>query len=248
MKILIIILFLVIYNFYEIAFFKVEKLKLKSNKINSLKITQISDFHNNKFINKKYLVKSIRKFDPDFICITGDFISRDTKDFSRVESLLKDLSNFKIYFVEGNHERDNINSEEFYNILEKYKVINLSSNIKREENIIIYGNSFGTSYDYTSKLNENFYNILITHDPKDFIGNRKNYDLVLSGHKHGGQVRFPFVGQVIDHGPRFFPKYSKGLYRENNTNFYINSGLGQSVPLRFLNRVSYANIEIKNGG
>lgn len=247
MKILIIV-FLLIYNFYELSCFKVEKLILKSNKINNLKITQISDFHNNIFINERRLVKSIKKFNPDFIFITGDLISRNTKDFSKVENLLQNLSNFKIYFVEGNHERENINNKKFYNILDKYNVINLSGDFKRIENVNIYGNKFGTSYDYTSDLDLDFYNILLTHDPIDFLGNIKKYDLVLSGHKHGGQVRLPYIGQIIDHGPKFFPKYSKGLYNIEDINFYISSGLGQSICLRFLNRVSYTNIKIKNGG
>lgn len=245
----IIIILIIIYNIFEISIFKKDYLLLESSKVNHLKITQISDFHNNKLVNKKRLIKEINKFNPDFIVLTGDIISRSTDEFKNIENLLSLISSYKVYFVQGNHERDNVLEDDFYKLLDKYNIENLShdktSFIKNNISFKIYGNSFGTSYDYLFDLNEEDFNILLTHDPKDYLTDKREYDLVLSGHTHGGQVRIPFLGQIIDHGPSLFPEYSKGLYKEGKTNLYISSGLGQNIPIRIFNRISYTNIEIK---
>lgn len=237
---------LIVYIIFEISHFKVEKYNFKSKKIkNNIKILQVSDFHNSKWINKKRLLNEIEKFNPDFIFLTGDIISRRTKKFANIENLLDILNRYEVYFVEGNHKRDNKNKEEFYEILEKYKIKNISMKSYKREDLNIFGNKFNTCYDYNLVLEEDKYNILLTHDPKDFINSPFNYDLVFSGHTHGGQIRLPILGQVVDHGKSFFPEYSKGLYRVNKTDLLISSGLGQSVPIRILNRVSISEIEIK---
>lgn len=249
MNILLTILLLIIllfYYFYELYVFKEERLEIYTNKLENFKITHISDFHNNKYLNINRLKKEIDLFNPNIIVLTGDLINRNTRDFSNVEKLLMSISEYKVYFVEGNHERDNRNKEELYHLFKKYNIIDLScKEMIINENIKIYGNRFGTSYDYNGILNNDMYNILLSHDPKDYLTNLKSFDLVLSGHTHGGQVRIPYFGQILGHGPSFFPKYSKGKYIFKNTILYINSGIGQHKNIRINDRISYSNIEIK---
>lgn len=246
MKIVFIIL--IIYMLFEIIYFKEDSLIVKSQKINSnLKIIQISDFHDSKLINFKRLKKSIDKFNPDIIVLTGDLINRYTKKYENIEKLLKSIEGYKVFFVEGNHEIDNP-YKTIYKVLEENNIINLSKssvslNIKSQK-INLYGNSFGKHNVVNRKLNLEEYNILLSHNPNDFLKKQEGFDLVLSGHTHGGQVRIPYFGQIVDHGMKFFPKYSKGLYDVSNTKLYIDSGLGQSLPIRIFNRVSYTNITI----
>ena len=247
MKIIFIVIIILLYNLFEISVFKINKVKLKSKKLDrGYRFVQISDFHNNIFINLNKLINDIRKFNPDAVFLTGDIISRNTEDFKNVKKLLSGLKNYNVYYVQGNHELDNKNESQFNNILNEYGVINLSSKEMNFGNSIkLYGNPFGTMYKINFNLSESFYNILLTHDPKEFTNYGGNYDLVLSGHNHGGQVRMPFVGQLIDHSGDIFPKYSKGLYKVNNTDFYMDSGLGQSVHFRLLNRVQITEFTIE---
>jgi uncharacterized protein len=63
------------------------------------------------------------------------------------------------------------------------------------------------------------------------------YDLVVYGHTHGGQVRFPFVGALVtnSHVPR---RLVSGLVRLGESYAHISPGLGTSkyAPFRFLCR------------
>ena len=62
-------------------------------------------------------------------------------------------------------------------------------------------------------------------------------ELVLSGHAHGGIIRLPFVGGLLDVRASFGAEYESGLYRLGELNLLVSRGLGNSVPIpRFLNR------------
>lgn len=235
-----ILLLVIFYWYFELAFVKVKKLNISNDKNVNLKFVQISDFHNNKLINIRNLKNGIEKFNPDVIFITGDLISRDTQELDRVEKFLKLISNYEIFFVSGNHEVENKKTS-LEEIFKKHNIINLDNSVYELEidnNIFrIFGEGFAGFNK--NEIDEKFYNILLVHNPNQFVNNYKKYDLVLSGHKHGGQVRIPFIGQIIDHGMKFFPKYSMGIYEIEQTKLYIDAGLGQSIYLRIFNRVSY---------
>mgnify|MGYP002350345701 CR=1 FL=1 len=59
--------------------------------------------------------------------------------------------------------------------------------------------------------------------------------LYLAGHTHGGQVRVPFFGSLLDRS-RFGARYAAGRYEVRNTTLYVSRGLGftpGSSSLRF---------------
>ena len=74
--------------------------------------------------------------------------------------------------------------------------------------------------------------IVMAHEP-DVLPRVASYgvDLMLSGHTHGGQVRFPFVP------PMYLPPlgriYVEGMFRLGNTHMYVNRGIGAvNLPIR----------------
>lgn len=91
------------------------------------------------------------------------------------------------------------------------------------------------------------YTILLSHRPeffKDFVASKIN--LVLAGHTHGGQVRFPLLGNIYSPNQGLFPKYSDGLYEEQQTKMIINRGLGNSsLPFRLNNPPEIIKITLK---
>jgi hypothetical protein len=75
--------------------------------------------------------------------------------------------------------------------------------------------------------------ILLVHEP-DFADQAATYpvDLQLSGHSHGGQVRFPFVGAL--YLPKLARKYPLGLRHIGRLKLYTNPGVGTlRIPVRW---------------
>jgi len=234
---------------------------------NNFKILQISDLHNKEFgKNQKTLVKHTKEIAPDIIVITGDFIDgRNTNIDIVIEYVKQAIDIAPIYFVTGNHE-------EYCNVypylekrLEKMGVIILDD--KREviekgrEQLTLLGLKDPTFFEDKNQdentieekikeLKEKDYNftILLSHRP-EYINtySKGNIDLVFSGHAHGGQVRLPVVGGLYAPGQGLFPKYTSGIYKENNTSMVVSRGLGNSsFPLRVFNRPELVVVTLKN--
>ncbi|MCA9065587.1 MAG: metallophosphoesterase [Planctomycetaceae bacterium] len=75
--------------------------------------------------------------------------------------------------------------------------------------------------------------IVISHSP-DFIHDaiRDGYDLMLSGHTHGGQVVLPLIGPVYAPS-RFGTRYASGLFSRGPLRVHVSRGIGANDPLRF---------------
>jgi predicted MPP superfamily phosphohydrolase len=71
---------------------------------------------------------------------------------------------------------------------------------------------------------------LLAHEPDyaDQVARDGRVGLQLSGHSHGGQVRFPFVGPVVL--PYLAQKYHAGQYRVGDMWLYVNRGVGTIRP------------------
>lgn len=247
--------------YFEVHSLEIKNIAFKSKKVprgQSFKILHISDLHNKKLPNNK-LLKEIKTQKPDIIVLTGDIIDGKTKSFDNVYSLLEDLIklNTNTYFVSGNHEWRNVKTDLFLEGVKKrkIKIINNSNEVFPSDNFLV--NICGIDDPYTnhentfsafSNIDNNNFTLLLSHSP-DIVLKKDNLpcDLILCGHTHGGQIRFPFIGGLIAPGQGFFPKYDKGIYKLNNdTILYINSGLGTSgLPIRFLNRSQVSFITLQ---
>jgi predicted MPP superfamily phosphohydrolase len=88
--------------------------------------------------------------------------------------------------------------------------------------------------------------ILLAHEPDfvDITAATGRFDLQLSGHSHGGQVRLP--GLEARYLPPYGRKYPLGRYQVQNTIQYTNVGLGTTqLPIRFFCRPEIAVFTLK---
>lgn len=160
-----------------------------------------------------------------------------------------------------------INLNEVIVLDNKIKEININNNkifiLGLVENRIDEGESFyekaNSRYFYNKSnllFNEleskNGIKIILSHYPENFaaIGeksyNKYNFNIMFSGHAHGGQFILPFIGGLFAPGQGILPKYYRGIHGEKNK-LIISRGLGNSgFPLRLFNRPEVIVVDIYN--
>ena len=95
-------------------------------------------------------------------------------------------------------------------------------------------------------LDKNKFNIMLFHKP-DYFDDFAEYgfDLVLSGHNHGGLIKLPYIGALFSTDLNFLPKYNYGLYEYNSKKLIVSSGIGEHfVKIRVNNRPELCLIRI----
>ena len=232
------------------------------NDFNNYKILQISDFNNKKSLSKD-LIKETKKINPDIIVITGDYINseRSTEyniDYSYFEDLAK---SYPIYFIAGDQEHDNKNYEIFKTKIEELGVNvldNKSIELTKNDSIInliglndssfLYENLNAFNNQLKELYNSNNFTILLSHRP-DLIDiyTQNEIPLVFTGHALGGQINLPFVGRLYSSNQGFYPDYTKGFYKQDNTTMYVSRGIGNTfIPIRLFNRPEINVITLHN--
>lgn len=250
------------------------RLTLSDNRLpasfSGFRIAHVSDLHNAEFgVGNTKLLRMISENSPDIIVITGDLVDSSRTDIHVAVAFAEESAKIApTYYATGNHEAL-ISQQEYETLktgLEAAGVIVLEDEAVRLErdgeeialigladpDFTIKGDLFGEVPSMvTTKLKnlvneENLYTILLSHRPELFDTYVSSHiDLVLSGHAHGGQFRFPLIGGLVAPNQGLFPKYDAGLFTENNTNMIISRGLGNSViPLRFNNRPELILVEL----
>ncbi len=244
----------------------VEHFDIETEKLNiekGYKIAHISDYHNtkNNFLTEA-VINSLKEEKPDIIFLTGDLVDCRKTDIEKSIAFVSDVIEIApVYYVTGNHECNiSIDSQSaFDNMVADLE--NMGVEVLRQEvaavilpnNEII--NVFGIDDPYfhcefsrqvksataslcdSFEVDENKLNLLLAHHPEQLdIYSQYGFDVVYSGHAHGGQGRLFGMGLIApDQG--LFPKYTSGVYEENNTKLIVSRGIGNSIaPVRIFDR------------
>lgn len=82
-------------------------------------------------------------------------------------------------------------------------------------------------------MREGELNLLLSHSPDVFpVAVKQNWDVVLSGHTHGGQITLEYLHSRLKPA-RFYTPYTYGKYTQDNASLFVTSGLGTvGVPAR----------------
>ena len=243
---------------------KVRKTTLKFNKLpqafDNFKIAQVSDIHCDKVgLSDLSFINKIKNFNPDMIVITGDILDSYNNNMDIAYNILSQLTIIApCYFVSGNHElRLPKEYDELKNIMKKLNITymynsgllitknNESLNLVGVEDYNFFKNEDNLNHraNFTKTLEKLYspshFNILLSHRPEKFpIYAEAKYELIFSGHAHGGQWRVPFVGGIFSPSQGFFPKYTNGNYVLKDSTMIVSQGLGNSsFPIRINNRI-----------
>ena len=205
--------------------------------------------------NQKNILSKIKKAEPNIILLGGDIYDFMTSVSKKgAEQLIDGVKKMApVYYVTGNHDmilsrkepelKQTVAARGITVLDNKYAELNINGNFiiiggvddpgsNRRADTPEYQRILENRWDkrigsYFDKLeNGGVYKILLSHRPEkaDIYANLP-FDLILSGHAHGGQWRVPFIlNGLFAPQQGFFPKYAGGLYKYNGRVHIISRG------------------------
>jgi uncharacterized protein len=216
-----------------------------ASEFSGYRMVQLSDIHADRWMTSDRLAKIVRRvnqLNPDLVVLTGDFVTRSAEEFSPHLAVLSQLHPVdKTLAVMGNHDAWT-NSTLIQTTLEAAGVQVLNNQVAtlQRQSAQLHIGGVDDVWAKRDRLDQVLAAlpsegaaILLAHEP-DFAEQSAatgRFDLELSGHSHGGQVKLPFVKRIL---PPLAYKYPIGQYTVGTMIQYTNRGIGMSgLPLRF---------------
>ncbi len=213
----------------------------------SLRAVLLTDFHSDTFGDaQRDLIDKVAAQNPDIILLGGDIVD-DVRPIEHAQALFEGLRSLGIptYYVSGNHELWRDDYRRVRRMIAGYGIT-----VLRGEGVSIpvdggkvrlygigdplehrdYGKALRSAF---SNIREDAFCILLAHRPEWIDAYAAlSFDLALSGHAHGGQIRIPLLLNGLyapDQG--WFPKYAGGEYRVEDTTLIVSRGLAVNPRL-----------------
>lgn len=235
-----------------------------------LRIVHLSDLHGHEYgEGNRDLLERVAAERPDLIVMTGDMIDRAAQ-LEMIPALADGLSAVApTYYVTGNHEwatgtntvrelKPLLNDHGVTTLTNRYEVLERNGDF-----LALAGvddpNGFADQKTPEELAEEiaaaepGLYTILLAHRNTEFERYAAaGYDLVLSGHGHGGIVRLPFTDGLLGADRRFLPTHTAGRYDdEGGSVLYVSRGLGNNTTpfpgFRLFNRPEVVSLTLRAG-
>jgi predicted MPP superfamily phosphohydrolase len=216
--------------------------------LDGMRVLHLSDIHLSPFLSEAELARVIDAANglrPHLAAVTGDLISHRGDP---IDACIGQLARLKadagVVACMGNHEH--------YAQIEEYTAAQAARVgirfLRSESQPLRFGNATlnVAGVDYQPLNHKGGYlrgagrlvvpgetNVLLSHNPDVFpVAARQGYNLMLSGHTHGGQVSVEILDQAINPA-RFFTHFVYGLYRQGSAAAYVTRGIGTiGIPAR----------------
>ena len=220
-----------------------------------LRVAHLTDLHLGRHIPPGYLEAALDAAvgeRPDLIALTGDFVHKGYRHVPAVARLCRRLSApLGVYAVLGNHDFSVRNAlgvrrhqglhRAVADALGAAGVRVLRNEAVRLDRggagLILAGvdDLWSREADPDAALGgacPETPRVVLAHNPQAVHGfGPHRFDLVLSGHTHGGQVNWPGLGRVTL--GRKARRWAAGLYAHGGGHLYVNKGVGFGWRFRF---------------
>lgn len=211
--------------------------------LEGLRIAHLADLHmSGRFTMAMYqeIVALANARSPDLVALTGDLVEHDRCLPWVEETLARLRAELGVFFIFGNHDKL-CDTRRLREILTSAGATCLSGGHTRVERngaaIELVGNEipwFPPAGEFPTPAREaDTLRVVLAHSPDQFFwAIERDADLVLAGHTHGGQIRFPPLGAVVApsrHGTR----YNSGVFQRGGTVMHVTRGTGSLAPLRY---------------
>lgn len=249
---------------------------VESDKITApVRIALLTDLHSCRYgKNQKDLIEAVQKQNPDIVLLGGDIFD-DEMSYDNAEITIRQLAEeYPSYYVTGNHEYWGYDVGTILDIVKDCSVMVLAGEC---DSITINGQTINicgvddpdvevylaegvpvewqlecaneAAQEAEKALGTELFTVLLSHRPELYEAYQNyDFDLVLSGHAHGGQWRIPGVLNGLfapDQG--LFPEYAGGRYDYENGTMIVSRGLArESTPVpRIFNRPELVIVDVK---
>lgn len=228
------------------------------HEFNGYKILHLTDIHVGPYLSFndfKKIISSARQVKCDLIALTGDYTHRMT-NLEDVKKVWNELNTLEapdgVLNVLGNHDHWDAGQYAIDLLENSGQSLRLKTcELVRGNQNIIFGGAGDFWEEHSSVDNifknttENDFKIMLSHNPDtiDTVLDVK-IDLTISGHTHGGQVVFPFLGATVL--PVKNSNYDFGIKETNVGKLFISKGVGTSIiPVRFRCTPEFALLELR---
>ena len=210
----------------------------------SLKIVYLTDLHAGPTTSMRTLagvIERVGQLEPDLVLLGGDYFFGDLEPSEALGARLSRLRpRYGIYGVLGNHDYG-LGTDRVVRMLERAGVgvlRNRGARVETDTGSLWVGGvddlweGHPDPVGALSGRRAGELSILLSHNPDLALDFRPDCDLVLSGHTHGGQVRFgPFP---LYTNSRYGTRFAAGWSRVGRTRLYVSRGIGTvEVAVRF---------------
>ncbi|MBQ4339473.1 MAG: metallophosphoesterase [Firmicutes bacterium] len=230
----------------------------------AIRIAHLSDLHSTWFGDgQEDLLNAIAQEDPDIVCFTGD-ICDDKIPHGGTVKLIETLGRtYDCYYVTGNHEtyvpegldtiKEEIFEENGITVLdpgsETLEIDGSRITVCGIDDIEIskYDEWMRQMKECSDNKDDDIFSVLLSHRPERVEEYEDcDFDLILSGHAHGGQIRIPGIcNGIYASNQGFFPDYVGGEYKlENESTMIVSRGLVKNILPRTFNPPELVIIDI----
>jgi predicted MPP superfamily phosphohydrolase len=230
--------------------------------LEGLSIAHLSDLHMLGNLRREFfesLVEHANSLQADMIAVTGDIVEKDRCVDWLAGTLGQLAAPQGVYFVLGNHDKRVSDAGRTRDTLTACGMIDLGGTWRqveiRGEPVLLAGNELpwflpGPDMSTAPPRGEDGRppRILLSHSPDQIEwAKAHDFDLMLAGHTHGGQIRLPLIGPVVS--PSVFGvKYASGTFFESPTLMHVSRGCSGEQAIRLNCPPELAKVVLRGDG